>query len=108
MGFIQRIKEMWTLSQRLTLVENELNELDKRLENAVNQYSKQFENKIKDMTFSYTKNLDDTKSDYLKRYLEVRLNCMDEQVRQLPGKISNLQKEVDGITLRLEEDQQLI
>ncbi len=106
MGFIQRIKDIWTLSQRITLVENELNELDSRFEQAINQYSKQFEKKIQDMTFAYTKNLDDTKSDYLKRYLEVRMDCVDEQVRSLPLKIAHLQQELEGITLKLESDAQ--
>ena len=106
MGFIQKIKDMWNLSQRLAVIETEIKEIDARIEHSINEYSKQFEKKIQDMTFAYTRNLDDTKSDYLKRYLEVRLNCMDENVRQLPNKIARLQEELDGITLRLESDEQ--
>jgi uncharacterized protein YicC (UPF0701 family) len=84
---------MWTLSQRITLVENELNELDKRLESAVNQYSKQFEKKIQDMTFAYTKNLDDTKSDYLKRYLEQRMDGMQYDISQIPLQIAEMKQD---------------
>lgn len=103
MGFIRKIKELYTISKRLTCIESELNELDARLEKAVLEHSKVFEKKIQEMTFAYTRNLDDTKSDYLKRYLEVRMNCLSDQVNNVLPSISVLNKDIQRIEQLIEE-----
>ena len=100
-----KIKAIFSLTDRLLAIEHELNEIDARIEKSIEEHSKQFEKKIQEMTFSYTRNLDDTKSDYLKRYLEVRMDCVNEQIRSIPSKIANIQQELRGITSRLEEDE---
>ncbi len=96
MGFIQKIKDMWALSERLMFIENELKELESRMANGVLEYSKQFEKKIQDMTFAYTRNLDDTKSDYLKRYLEQRLDSMGYAVDEIPRQIDGLRESLNA------------
>jgi DNA anti-recombination protein RmuC len=103
-GFVRKIKRLLDLSQRLEMVEVELNEIDIKVQKSINQYSKEFEKKIQKMTFDYTKNLDDTKSDYLKRYLEVRMDCIQNQVKDMiPKAFKQLQDNVSLIELRLEE-----
>lgn len=88
--WIKKIKELLSVASRIHVLESELNELDTKLKQSVNEYSKKFEERIAQMTFDYTKNLDDTKSDYLKRYVEVRLNCMQNELTSFPGKIYEL------------------
>ncbi len=104
MNFVRKIRELLALSQRISLVESQINEIDVRIKDAMNQYSKDFEKKIQDMTFAYTRNLDDTKSDYLKRYLETRINCISEQVRLIPERMSQIQSEINDISLRIENN----
>lgn len=100
-GFIKKIKDLLSLSDRIHMIQNELNELETRIGLSVNEHSKSFEKRIQDMTFAYTKNLDDTKSDYLKRYLEQRMNGMQYDLSQIPIKLQLMQDKID--TLRIEK-----
>ena len=101
--WIQKIKSLFNLADRLSVIESELNELETKLQLAVNQYSKDFEKKIQKMAFDYTKNLDDTKSDYLKRYVEVRMDCMQKELSQIPITILNEQEKYNFLTNRVLE-----
>lgn len=102
MGFIKRCKEIWQLSQRIRVIENEIKEIDQKLEIAVREYSKQFEKKVQDMASAYVADLDDVKSDYLKRYVEQRLNGMQYDIKQIGEEISCLGQNMDEKLHRLE------
>jgi hypothetical protein len=97
----KRIKELFTLSERISVFESELREMEGKFILMSAQYGVEFEKKIQQMTFAYTKNLDDTKSDYLKRYLEVRMNCMQQELISLPHRIQN---QMDALRLELRPD----
>lgn len=98
----KRIKDLLSLSDRIHMIQSELNELETKIGLSVNEHSKSFEKRIQDMTFAYTKNLDDTKSDYLKKYLEQRMNGMQYDLSQIPIKLQLMQDKIDN--LRLEHD----
>ncbi len=103
MRFINKIKALWYISERIAFIEGELRELDARLDRSVIDKSNQFEKKIQEMTFAYTKNLDDTKSDYLKRYLEQRLDGMQYDINQFPKMLQAAEESMNGITSMLLE-----
>jgi hypothetical protein len=98
MRWWKKIKDLLALAARMENMQLELDEFDRRVKESIKESSKDFEKKIQEMTFAYTKNLDDTKSDYLKRYLEVRLNCMQQELTSLPLKLSAIKEDL----LRLE------
>jgi|SRR6266853_3039809 predicted SprT family Zn-dependent metalloprotease len=100
--WIQNIKSLLSLSKRIGIIESEIQEMEAKLTQSVVHYSKEFEDKIQHMAFAYTKNLDDTKSDYLKRYLEVRMNCMQAELSQLPQKLQAMQGVVDRLLTHIE------
>ena len=111
--FISKIKELFSLSDRLVLVQSELIEMENKFAQSVIEYSKKyeqeidkqtlmFEKKIQQMTFAYTANLDDTKSDYLKRYLEVRMNGVQGQVTGLVSEMNNLNYKISEAQLLIE------
>jgi predicted SprT family Zn-dependent metalloprotease len=102
--WIQNIKALWNLSKRIGIIESEIQEMESKLEQCVDHYSKEFKNNIQQMAFAYTKNLDDTKSDYLKRYLEVRMNCMQAELSQLPQKLQAMQGVVDRLLTHIEAE----
>ena len=104
--WFRSIKNGINVAARLALIESELREIDSKIQERMHHYSVEFEKKIQQMTFDYTKNLDDTKSDYLKRYVEVRLNCMQSEINIYPIKISSMQKEIDKITMGLEHKEE--
>jgi hypothetical protein len=105
--WIRRIKEVFNVSNRIAVLESELLELDAKLKNSVIEHSKQFEKKIKDMTFAYTNNLNDTKSDYLKRYLEVRMDCMQQTLTNLSSQLPDLKSDIYRIEQQIEEKEML-
>jgi len=101
--WIKNIKSLLSLSRRIGIIESEITEMECKFKGMYVHYGIEFEKKIQQMTFDYTKNLDDTKSDYLKRYLEVRVDCMQNQLTSLlPGIIKQLKENVDMMDLRLE------
>lgn len=58
-GFIKKIKDVLTLTQRIFSLERQIGELDAIFKNSMIEYSRQFEKKIQDMSFAYIKNMDD-------------------------------------------------
>lgn len=107
--FLNKVKKLFSLSDRIHLIESELNELESKLDDSVKEYSKKFEKKIQEMTFNYTSNLDDTKSDYLKRYLETRLDCIQQELMLIPGKICSIENKMVEIESRIsDEDEDLL
>ena len=103
MRFIRTIKNMYAMSQRIETLESEVNELEEKLKGSIDNYSNQFEKKIQQMSFAYTKNLDDTKSDYLKKYLETRMNCIQESIKQIPHRMVAMERELKALILEKDE-----
>jgi hypothetical protein len=101
--FIKKIKDLFALSNRMENLEHELKEFDARVQNLIDDGILQAEKKIQALSFAYTKNLDDVKSDYLKRYLEVRLNCMQQELSSIPMRLSSMQHDILKIGSQLEE-----
>ena len=92
--WIKKIKDLLSLSKRIGIIESEIAEMECKLKGMSVHYGIEFEKKIQQMTFNYTKNLDDTKSDYLKRYLEIRLDCMQKELSYLPSKIEKIENKL--------------
>jgi phage host-nuclease inhibitor protein Gam len=101
--FIKNIKELYALIQRVQTLDSEMNQLNTVLNDAVANYSKQFEKKIQEMTFAYTKNLDDTKSTYLKKYLEVRMDCIQDQINTIPQQLLAMEQGLKSLILKEDE-----
>jgi hypothetical protein len=107
--FIKNIKRLFDLLNNFEQIKQTIIENKKDLFNLYDLLSKNLENKIERMTFDYTKNLDGTKSDYLKRYIEVRLNCIEQSTNKLildglgdiETLIKNHKEESDKIILKL-------
>lgn len=106
-SFIKKIKQLFDISNRISLIESQLNELDERLEKNFYEYSVKFEKKLKKMTFAYTSNLDDAKSDYLKRYLENRLDCITNEIRSLPRQFKELPKKLESLEYEINKNKKI-
>lgn len=105
--FFYKIKAIFSLTDRLLFLEREINEIEERIKKIMEEHSKVFEKKIQEMTFAYTRNLDGTKFDYLKRYLEIRVNCMQQELNSLPNKINNMQAKLYQLESNLDKKQDL-
>lgn len=103
MLWIQKLKALFSLADRILFIEKEINEIDSRIKKSMEEHSKQFEKKIQKMSFAYTKNLDDTKSDYLKRYLEVRMNCVQQELNALPAKLGAMRDDILKLENKIEK-----
>jgi hypothetical protein len=97
--WFRSIKAALNMASRLALIESELNEIDIKIQERMIHYSNEFERKIRQMSFAYTKNLDDYKSDYLKKYLEVRMDCIQKQVDEFPKEIEKIQSNYDKLMI---------
>lgn len=102
----KKIKDVFALSARIENLSAEIKEFDKQMKHSMRLHTKEFEKKIQEMTFAYTKNLDDTKSDYLKRYLEVRLNCMQQELSSIPSRLAGMQNEILKLESKMEAGEQ--
>ena len=97
----KRIKDLFALSERISIFESELREMEGNFIQMTAHYGEEFEKKIQKMSFDYTKNLDNTRSDYLKRYLEVRMDCMQQELTSLTYRIQN---QMDALRLELKQN----
>ena len=86
----------------MEVIEDSIVRIEEMMNKNVNDNLKLFEEKIQKMSFDYTKNLDNTKSDYLKRYLENRMDCIQNEVSNIPKRISELRCGMESIDKRLE------
>jgi len=92
--WIKNIRDLLSLSKRIGIIESEIAEMECNLKGLSVHYGLEFEKKIQQMTFDYTKNLDDAKSDYLKRYVEIRLDCMQKEISCLTSKIEKMENKL--------------
>jgi hypothetical protein len=115
MKCIKKIKELFSVSSRIAVLESELSEIELNIKNTIDINLKQLrtllndefkacEAKIQKMTFDYTANLEDTKSQYLKRYVEVRMDCMQQELSQIPLKIAAIQGDMNKLLTRQEDN----
>jgi len=82
--------------EKLQKVELLISKPESEFTKILSEHLKQFEEKIQNMAHAYTANLDDVKSDYLKRYLEIRLkSLMDEVALRMPEEINRLRVAVE-------------
>jgi hypothetical protein len=106
--FIKKIKDLFNLSQRIAILESEIQEIDINIEHTIEETLKEFqrisrielvnfEKKIQQLSFDYTANLEDTKSQYLKKYVEVRMDCMQQELSQIPEKIGRIQADMNKL-----------
>ena len=97
--FIQKIKDLYNLSKRIDKLQKTVIKLEKKISDNVEENLKHFEEKIKQMSFAYTRDLDDAKSDYLKRYFETRMNCIQQEVTNIPRRMATMQQELKALIL---------
>lgn len=88
-GIIKKIKGLLILSNRISGIEDD-----------IKNHCEICEKKIQDMAFAYTNDLNDAKSDYLKRYIETRMSCMQNEISSVSSEISRL----DQSMLRLKKN----
>jgi|GEM_PF-6383932 hypothetical protein len=82
--------------EKLQKVELLISKPESEFTKILSEHLKQFEEKIQNMAHAYTANLDDVKSDYLKRYLEIRLKSLvDEVALRMPDEINRLRVAVE-------------
>ncbi len=104
--WIKNIKSLLSLSRRIGIIESEIAEMECKFKGMYVHYGIEFEKKIQQMSFDYTNNLNDTKSDYLKRYLEMRMDCIQQELSAMPKKIDDAKESMKYLLTNKEEQQE--
>lgn len=92
--FIKNMMNCNKDAKKIKKMISKIEDFEKNIDSKLNLTLQEFEKKLQQMTFAYTSNLPDTKSEYLKRYLEVRMDCVQNQIRDLPEKLERLRHDV--------------
>lgn len=92
--FFMAIKDFKKAVNEIKKTEQKIKKLEMRITSTFDKELKIFEEKVQKMTFAYTNNLDDTKSEYLKKYLETRLDCLQNTLYSIPKKLESMQSKI--------------
>jgi hypothetical protein len=102
--WIKDLKNLIKLSRRIGIIESEIEEIECRYIAMNAHFGLEFEKKMQKLTFDYTNNLDDTKSQYLKRYVEVRMDCMQRELKAIPKKIEDAKESMKYLLTQKNEE----